>query len=646
MRAGVDYSALTEDAYDDDEESSAALTLKSNVLGTSTLTLKSNVLGTYNQQKATWTDRLVDLGATKEEDNLPDLASFFIDKQWTRLKSIHETLEPVVAKHAHLEKQIEQSIRIARQTHDDWAPAREFPYMSTSERATALIYTMQADPSVYQMMNNALRDKHPSGLQLWCDHVWLTMVSLAHTPPLPEPLNRSVVFRGVDKPYFELDAYHVGKIFTLRGFSSFSLDKQVVEQFLGERPNECTIYYLELTQNTARSVKRLSLFPMEDEVLLPPNTKFQVEGIVDRGEGLHVIHCREISTPTKQNVFAMALARARDDRRQREQERSERAEQERAERRQREEERRREEVYQQRLDELKEPLTSSRSSSSRSNRCSYWMSICLLVLGIAGVVFAVRHFAVGGEPPTPKYGVIWTVNKGDYCSYKCRDEAGSFGEPSAPFSRQVINNAGRDPDGRDPENLEVKSLTCSFKDGAISISISDSGDGCSAHTVTKDGQGCAVCTSVDQFLGQSHSTGSCCLAKIGPGHCLPPPLPVGTPPLRHHYGGGWRNCLSDEDSMGFGDGPWYNFCAPRIRKGENGTCTCPTDVPIGVTAMPSSEFQPGHCALICSDPMSPQDQAAADAKCQSPECGPPQNGACKCVAVGGTSKEGICVYAS
>jgi hypothetical protein len=114
------------------------------------------------------------------------------------------------------------------------------------------------------------------------------MTSLAK---IPSDSERLTVFRGVK---LNLSAqYSKGSTVTWWRFSSCSTSVDVLsnEQFFGQTGTR-TLFNIEC--HSAKSIRQFSLFPEEEEVLLPPARQFQVIGCLNLGNDLHFIQLKEI----------------------------------------------------------------------------------------------------------------------------------------------------------------------------------------------------------------------------------------------------------------------------------------------------------------------------------------------------------------
>jgi hypothetical protein len=114
-----------------------------------------------------------------------------------------------------------------------------------------------------------------------------------------DPFHSTTVFRGVmDSKLY--DEYPIGRKVTWYQLNHCSYDRSMINNTAdGSGPR--TVFTIQLTTGRARDISKFSLIPMEQEVLLPPNCRF--EGVIrhldagndifiksNRGGGLPVAH--------------------------------------------------------------------------------------------------------------------------------------------------------------------------------------------------------------------------------------------------------------------------------------------------------------------------------------------------------------------
>jgi hypothetical protein len=144
-------------------------------------------------------------------------------------------------------------------------------------------------PQFYSVLNTSLRDENREACKPFIDYIWLLMHALRDCPRY----SQKVVFRGVKA---DLSAhYPKDRELTWCQFSSCTCDLSVEqsEQFCGSKGVR-TLFVIELTTGRARLISQYSLVPSEAEVLLPPNSRFKVQGVVHLGEDLTQIQLVEL----------------------------------------------------------------------------------------------------------------------------------------------------------------------------------------------------------------------------------------------------------------------------------------------------------------------------------------------------------------
>ena len=191
---------------------------------------------------------------------------------------------------------LDDSIKTAEQKAEETED--EFPALSADERAAITLYTMEETPredSVYYVMNAALRDEDRKRVEPWADYIWLLLHSLRKLPAARE----TTVMRGCKKPAREMGQQtREGKKFTWSAFTSTATTVKVMEEFLGDKFHvERTMWQLQLsTPLVGRDVSQLSMFKTENEVLLPPNVRFEVQSVAKLAPGFMMVQCRQIET--------------------------------------------------------------------------------------------------------------------------------------------------------------------------------------------------------------------------------------------------------------------------------------------------------------------------------------------------------------
>jgi hypothetical protein len=146
-------------------------------------------------------------------------------------------------------------------------------------------------PSFYSELNRRSFAKDRSQIRPFVPFMWLFMKTLE----LLRPWDGKMVNRGVKLNL--KDQYPLGREFIWHGFTSTTKDVGVLSNpmFLGGHGDR-TLFQIELTQNQARDISIYS--PLEEgEILLPPGSRFRVNGVLPSGDGLTIIQLIELPSP-------------------------------------------------------------------------------------------------------------------------------------------------------------------------------------------------------------------------------------------------------------------------------------------------------------------------------------------------------------
>jgi hypothetical protein len=145
-------------------------------------------------------------------------------------------------------------------------------------------------PPLYADMNNKSYDKDRSLFTPYSQY----MVGLVKHMKGIEVYPNHQVFRGVKVDL--RDQYPQGRKVTWHGFCSTTKSAKVLENplFCGE-VGKRTIFAIQLTQGQAREISRYSLVESEDEILLPPGCKFEVQSVLPQGD-LTIIQLLEVAS--------------------------------------------------------------------------------------------------------------------------------------------------------------------------------------------------------------------------------------------------------------------------------------------------------------------------------------------------------------
>jgi hypothetical protein len=141
-------------------------------------------------------------------------------------------------------------------------------------------------------MNAALRSLDRSTVRPWRDYIWLLLKALQKLPPAP----CDSVYRGMGVAVERLGRhYSKGCEFQWASFSSTTSHIDVLEAFVGPSGPR-SLFHLKLTAPLARDIREFSLFPKENELLLPPNVLFVVDALLNLGNELCILQCTQVDS--------------------------------------------------------------------------------------------------------------------------------------------------------------------------------------------------------------------------------------------------------------------------------------------------------------------------------------------------------------
>lgn len=231
-------------------------------------------------------NRFLDLLDEDGEQRAP-IASLFPDTLPIPA-SLEASLAAVAPQIATCAKLIKMASKKARKV------AKTLPHIPQHMLAAIVLYTMEdvadREKSVYYILNKALRAKVRANVKPWRDYIWLLLNALKLLPAASSVM----VFRGMKVGAETLgDDYANDEEFVWSGFSSTATTVDVMQTFMGtEGPR--TLFTLELTESVGRDLRDFSLFPSENEILLPPNMQFEVVSRFDAGNGLTMVQCKQV----------------------------------------------------------------------------------------------------------------------------------------------------------------------------------------------------------------------------------------------------------------------------------------------------------------------------------------------------------------
>ena len=196
-------------------------------------------------------------------------------------------LEDAVYPLISLVPQIKRMVYIVKERCDDPQDG-----LTIDESASIMLYTLEWVPkqkSFYFILNSALRAENRQRLKPWFRYLKLVLTALAKLPSA-----RRCVYRGVKADLHQL--YPKGKTCVWWGFSSCTTTLETLqsEDFLGKKGYR-TMFTVEC--DTGKDIRKHSIFPTEEEVLLPAARQFKVFSSFDSGNNLHIIQLKEIEPP-------------------------------------------------------------------------------------------------------------------------------------------------------------------------------------------------------------------------------------------------------------------------------------------------------------------------------------------------------------
>ncbi|CAF0934008.1 unnamed protein product [Adineta ricciae] len=164
--------------------------------------------------------------------------------------------------------------------------------LSPDESASIMLYTLEWQPrenSFYIILNKTMRSRNPSLLKPWLLYLKLIMTAFSKIP-----FENRYVYRGVKQDVST--NYPSEKTFVWWSFSSCTASIRVLEKehFLG-KTGARTLFTIDCY--SGKNIRQHSMYKTEDEVLLPAACKFQVVSCMDGGNGLTIIHIKEINSP-------------------------------------------------------------------------------------------------------------------------------------------------------------------------------------------------------------------------------------------------------------------------------------------------------------------------------------------------------------
>ena len=195
------------------------------------------------------------------------------------------------------------ALNIAVEMAIEFAQSKAFDHnfpknLSTDEIAVIRLYTMSIQPestSLYTLLNKALRNDCETRRAVWpfVPVLWLLMHALNKAPPC----DKNTVFRGIRLDLSDKYRHPMLTPITWPSFTSCTASLHVLHdaKYLGVEGAR-TKFTIFLTTGRARSIAFISAFKNEEEILLPPNSRFKLlSSLGPTSDGLLEVQLEEIS---------------------------------------------------------------------------------------------------------------------------------------------------------------------------------------------------------------------------------------------------------------------------------------------------------------------------------------------------------------
>jgi hypothetical protein len=164
--------------------------------------------------------------------------------------------------------------------------------LNQNESASIYLYTMEWEPReqcLYYVLNATLRTENRQKLTPWLLYLKLILTALDKLPS-----EKQTIWRGVKCNLNQ--EYEIKQRYVWWSLSSCTASISILEsnQFLG-REGPRTLFNIEC--QSGKMIKSHSCIHMEDEFLLPPAVQIEVVSKLDPGDGLTIIHVKQVQAP-------------------------------------------------------------------------------------------------------------------------------------------------------------------------------------------------------------------------------------------------------------------------------------------------------------------------------------------------------------
>ena len=170
--------------------------------------------------------------------------------------------------------------------------------LTNDESSSISLYSIEwkpRDKSFHVILNTTLQTANRILLKPWFPYLKLIMTALAK---LPSDSTHLTLYHAVKLNL--IAQYPVGRSFVWWGFTlcTMSLDFCNNEYILGQNGAR-TLFIID--HQSGKNIRKHLFNAKEQDVLLPPACQFQITSSFDAGNGLHIIHLKEI--PAKKQLL-------------------------------------------------------------------------------------------------------------------------------------------------------------------------------------------------------------------------------------------------------------------------------------------------------------------------------------------------------
>ena len=190
---------------------------------------------------------------------------------------------------------IEQSLERAKMKAQSFTDEELSRDGLTRDQASALsLYTdlcagSPGESRFYKRLNQLLREQDWVGLQPFLSMIKLISCALSKLSP-------TVIDSGVYRVSEQsASAYSKGEVETFWGFTSTTTELEEAEKFIVDQTQSNTVFVI--TTSATRSLRRYSLYPSQEELLVPAGVSFKVRGKLRATPTLTIVQLEEVESP-------------------------------------------------------------------------------------------------------------------------------------------------------------------------------------------------------------------------------------------------------------------------------------------------------------------------------------------------------------